>query len=152
MRTPPPVVSFCCCRSSFFFAASSPILDNVLQLQHQPSSSRSSVLAGREEIFHSHASSSLRLKSELHPASGAWLIMPVPEDCTFAIMCLGQEKGLLLAHGDGEVYLTPNSCKLSSYSGILRSNVMATQFLAIQKVHGCISVTLAARCSCRKLS
>ena len=150
MRTPPPVVSFCCCRSSFFFAASSPILDNVLQLQHQLSSSRSSVLAGREEISHSHASSSLRLKSELHPASGAWLIMPVPEDCTFAIMCLGQEKGLLLAHGHGEVYLTPNSCKLSSYSGILRSNVMATHFLAIQKVHGCISVTLAARCSCRK--
>ena len=146
------MVSFCCCRSSFFFAASSPILDNVLQLQHLLSSSRSSVLAGREEIFHSHASSSLRLKSELHPASGAWLIMPVPEDCTFAIMCLGQEKGLLLAHGHGEVYLTPNSCKLSSYSGILRSNVMATHFLAIQKVHGCISVTFAARCSCRKFS
>ena len=121
-------------------------------MQHQPLASRSSVLAGREEIFHSHASSSLRLQSELHPASGAWLIMPVPEDCTFAIMCLGQEKGLLLAHGHGEAYLTPNSCKLSSYSGILRSNVMATHFLAIQKVHGCISVTLAARCSCRKFS
>ena len=121
-------------------------------MQHQPLASRSSVLAGREEIFHSHASSSLRLKSELHTASEAWLIMPVLEDCTCAIMCLGQEKGLLLAHGDSEVYLTPNSCKVSFYSGILRSNVMATQFLSIQKVHGCILVTLAARFSCRKLS
>ena len=39
--------------------------------------------------------------------------MPVPEDCTFAIMCLGQEMGLFFAHWDGEVYLTPNSCELS---------------------------------------
>ena len=70
-------------------------------------------LGGERGDFLSHASSSLRLKSELHPASEAWLIMPVPEDCTFAIMCLGQEKGLFLAHFDGEVYLTPNSCELS---------------------------------------
>ena len=56
-------------------------------------------LGGEQGAFLSHASSSLRLQSELHPE--------------FAIMCLGQERGLFLAHYDGEVYLTPNSCDLS---------------------------------------
>ena len=40
--------------------------------------------------------------------------MPVPEHCTFAIMCLSQDSGLFLAHCAGQVYLTPNSCDLSS--------------------------------------
>ena len=60
-------------------------------------------LGGERGAFLSHASSSLRLQSELHPAGETWLIMPVPEDCTFAIMCLGQEMGLCFAHWDGEV-------------------------------------------------
>ena len=70
-------------------------------------------LGGETGDFLSHASSSLRFKLELHPASEAWLIMPLPEDCTFAIICLGQDKGLFLAHWDRQVYLTPNSCELS---------------------------------------
>ena len=40
--------------------------------------------------------------------------MPVPEDCTFAIMCLGQEGFFFLAHYAEEVYLTPNSRDVSS--------------------------------------
>ena len=70
-------------------------------------------LGGERGTVLSHAGSSLRLKSGLHTDGETWLIMPVPEDCTFAIMCLGQEMGLFLAHWDGEVYLTPNSCELS---------------------------------------
>ena len=69
-------------------------------------------LGGERGDFLSHASSSLRLQSELHPDGETWLIMPVPGDCTFAIMCLGQERGLFLAHYDGEVYLTPHACDL----------------------------------------
>ena len=70
-------------------------------------------LGGETGDFLSYASSSLRFKSELHPASEAWLIMPLPVDCSFAIICLGQDKGLFLAHWDRQVYLTPNSCELS---------------------------------------
>ena len=95
-------------------------------------------LGGERGDFLSHASSSLRLQSELHPDGETWLIMPVPGDCTFAIMCLGQERGLFLAHYDGEVYLTPHACDLCLYGGTFRSNGMATQFLAIQNGHGCV--------------
>ncbi len=40
-------------------------------------------------------------------------IIPDPQDCIFAIMCLGQEEGLFRAHLDGVVYLTLNSCERS---------------------------------------
>ena len=70
-------------------------------------------LGGEGRAFLSHASSSLRLQFGVPSDGETWLVMPVPEDCTFAIMCLGQERGLFLAHHDGELYLTSNSCDLS---------------------------------------
>jgi len=70
-------------------------------------------LGGERGHVLSHAGSSLRLKSGLHTDGETWLIMPDPWACTFAIMCLGQEEGLLVPHFDGEVYLKPNWCELS---------------------------------------
>ena len=91
------------------------------ELDHQVSEDAASgvvaalhCLGGERGAFLSHASSSLRLQFGVPSDGETWLVMPVPEDCTFAIMCLGQEGGLFLAHYAGQVYLTPNSCDLSS--------------------------------------
>ena len=53
-------------------------------------------LGGERGAFLSHASSSLRLLPGLHTAGEMWRIIPDPQDCTSAIMCLGQEEGLFL--------------------------------------------------------
>ena len=55
-------------------------------------------LGGERGAFLSHASSSLRLLLGLHSAGEMWPIIPDPQDCTFAIMCLGQEEGLFRAY------------------------------------------------------
>ena len=55
-------------------------------------------LGGERGAFLSHASSSLRQQPGLHTAGEMWRIISDPQDCTFAIMCLGQEEGLFRAH------------------------------------------------------
>ena len=97
-------------------------------------------VGGERGAFLSHATSSLRLQSELHPDGETWAIMPVPEDCTFAIMCCGQTRGLFLAHYQGEVYLTPNLCDLSPLSWY------------VQKQWGGYTISCYSNCSWMYLS
>ena len=99
-----------------------------------------------------HASSSLRLQSELHPDGATWIIMPMPEDCTFANMCLGQERGLFLAIMMGNFTWRPIRVTSILYGGMSSSNGMATQFVAILNGHGNVSVTRMHLSSCRRVS
>ena len=53
-------------------------------------------LGGKGGTLLSHASSNLRQQFGVPSDDKTWLVMPVPEDCTFASMCLGQESFFFL--------------------------------------------------------
>ena len=60
-------------------------------------------LGGKGGTLLSHASSNLRQQFGVPSDDKTWLVMPVPEDCTFASMYLGQESVFFLAHYAEEV-------------------------------------------------
>ena len=71
-------------------------------------------LGGERGCCLSHARSTLWLQLGVRGAGEVWRIIPSPQECSFRIMCLGQEEGLFLGHDDGQVYLKSNSCNLCS--------------------------------------
>ena len=71
-------------------------------------------LGGERGRCLSHALSTLWLQLGVRGVGAVWRIIPSPQECSFRIMCLGQEEGLFLGHDDGQVYLKSNSCNLCS--------------------------------------
>ena len=98
----------------------------------------------------SHANSTLWLQSGLQGADAAWRIMPASQEQTFAI-CVSV-RGRTSFYLTSMVWFPWRSIRAISAlrSGMLRSTWMATQFLAIREVYGCISVTPAAGCFCKR--
>ena len=132
------------------FRTQKSLISTWVTTQHQSFSSPSSVLAGKQAIFSvtpvpvyvssqsctqraKHGESCLCLRTARSP-SFFWV----------------RTRVCFLLTGIDKFTWRPIRANSALYSGMLRSNGMAIQFLAIQKVHGCILVTSAARCFCRK--